>query len=214
MEQILVYGDSLTWGIIPNTRERLEFGNRWPGVMENLLNRDVNHVRVIEDCLNGRRTVFEDPFRAGRNGLVGLAQRIEANSPLSLIILALGTNDFQSVHPHTAWHAAQGIATLIQTIRLAPVEPGMTIPPILVMCPPPVKEAKGQIAPKFKDSNRKCIGIAEEVQKVTDELNTEFFDVASATEASDIDGVHLDKDQHLKLGNAVTLKVKLILNWH
>gem|GEM_PF-6908357 len=27
MHQILVYGDSLSWGIIPNTRERLEFSN-------------------------------------------------------------------------------------------------------------------------------------------------------------------------------------------
>ena len=34
MQQILVYGDSLTWGIIPNTRERLPFEKRWPGAME------------------------------------------------------------------------------------------------------------------------------------------------------------------------------------
>jgi lysophospholipase L1-like esterase len=37
MKQILVYSDSLTWGIIPNTRERLAFEDRWPGVMENRL---------------------------------------------------------------------------------------------------------------------------------------------------------------------------------
>jgi ribosomal-protein-alanine N-acetyltransferase len=37
MQQILVYSDSLTWGIIPNTRERLPFAMRWPGVMEDLL---------------------------------------------------------------------------------------------------------------------------------------------------------------------------------
>ena len=46
-------------------------------------------VHVIEDCLNGRRTVWEDPFKAGRNGLEGLAQRIEVNSPLDLVILML-----------------------------------------------------------------------------------------------------------------------------
>ena len=34
-------------------------------------------VRVIEDCLNGRRTVFEDPAKAGRNGLLGLEQGID-----------------------------------------------------------------------------------------------------------------------------------------
>ena len=34
MHHILVYGDSLSWGIIPNTRRRLSFAERWPGVME------------------------------------------------------------------------------------------------------------------------------------------------------------------------------------
>jgi hypothetical protein len=40
-------------------------------------------VRVIEDCLNGRRTVWDDPFKPGRNGLAGIEQRIEVNSPLA-----------------------------------------------------------------------------------------------------------------------------------
>ena len=88
MIQILVYGDSLTWGIVPNTRRRLPFAERWPGVFEGAL-RDAGHsVRVIEDCLNGRRTVWDDPFKPGRNGLVGLAQRIEVNSPLALVVAA------------------------------------------------------------------------------------------------------------------------------
>ena len=96
-------------------------------------------LRVIEDCLNGRRTVWDDPFKPGRNGLAGLAQRIEANSPLALVILMLGTNDLQSMHPHNAWHAAQGIAALVNAIRTAPIEPGMPAPPILVVAPPPVE---------------------------------------------------------------------------
>ena len=76
MHQILVYSDSLTWGIIPNTRNRLPFETRWPGVLENKLNATGPRVRVIEDCLNGRRTVWDDPFKPGRRGLEGLAQRI------------------------------------------------------------------------------------------------------------------------------------------
>jgi hypothetical protein len=36
--------------------------------------------------LNGRRTVWDDPFKPGRNGLAGLAQRIEMHSPLALVI--------------------------------------------------------------------------------------------------------------------------------
>ena len=149
MQQILVYSDSASWGIVPTTRERLAFDARWPGVMEIALAEQGHRVRVIEDCLNGRRTVWEDPFKPGRNGLAGLAQRIEVNSPLALVMLMLGNNDFQSMHPHTAWHAAQGIATLVAAIRQAPIEPGMAIPPILVIAPPPILIPRGPIAAKF-----------------------------------------------------------------
>ena len=49
MHQILVYSDSLTWGIIPNTRTRLPFDERWPGVLENGLSACGVRIRVIED---------------------------------------------------------------------------------------------------------------------------------------------------------------------
>src|ERR1700689_3121030 len=144
MQQILVYADSLSWGLIPDTRQRFPFDQRWPGVLENKLNGEARRVRMIEDCLNGRRTVWEDPFKPGRNGLQGLAQRIEIHSPLALVILMLGTNDFQFSHPHNnAWAAAQGIAALVNEIRSAPIEPGMPVPPILVVCPPPIRSPKG-----------------------------------------------------------------------
>ena len=107
-------------------------------------------MRVTEDCLNGRRTVWDDPFKPGRNGLVASAQRMEAQSPLALVILMLGTNDFQFCHPHNnAWAAAQGVTTLVNEIRRAPIEPGMPVPPILIGCPPPMRSPRGAVALKF-----------------------------------------------------------------
>lgn len=47
MQQVLIYGDSLSWGIIPDTRQRFAFEQRWPGVMENDLNQAGLSVRVI-----------------------------------------------------------------------------------------------------------------------------------------------------------------------
>lgn len=211
MQQILVYSDSLSWGIIPNTRQRLPFDQRWPGVMEGTLNRHETGFRVIEDCLNGRRTVFEDPYKPGRNGLQGLAQRIEIHSPLALVILMLGTNDFQSMHPHHAWHAAQGIATLIQAIRNAPVEPGMPVPPILVIAPPAVTNARGPIATKFAGAEVKCKGLAEAYETICQSLDCAFFDAGSVTNTSEIDGVHLDAAQHLILGKAIASLVNSLI---
>jgi lysophospholipase L1-like esterase len=211
MQQILVYSDSLSWGIVPLTRNRLAFDARWPGVMENRLNEKGRAVRVIEDCLNGRRTVWNDPYKPGRNGLEGLAQRIEVSSPLSLVILALGTNDFQSMHPHNAWHSAQGIAALVAAVRGAPIEPGMPVPPIMVMAPPPIGDPRGPIAPKFAGGGAKSAGLAGEYRKVTAELGCHFFDAGTVTPSSRVDGVHLDADQHAKLGEAMAEAVRPIV---
>ena len=211
MDQILVYSDSLSWGIVPGTRKRLAFHQRWPGVMEESLNVAGASVRVIEDCLNGRRTVWDDPYKPGRNGLIGLAQRIEAHSPLSLVILMLGTNDFQSMHLHNAWHSAQGMLALVTEVRTAPIEPGMPTPPILVVAPPPIERPKGPIAPKFEGGESKCVGLAAEYRRVCAEANCQFFDAGTVITSSKVDGVHLDVEQHLVLGKELARIAQVVL---
>jgi lysophospholipase L1-like esterase len=212
MKNILVYADSLSWGIIPDTRLRLPFDERWPGVLEHALNAWGFKVRVIEDCLNGRRTVWDDPFKPGRNGLVGLAQRIEVHSPLALVILMLGTNDFQFCHPsNDAWASAQGVAALVNEIRKAPTEPGMPVPPILVVAPPLIGLPKGSIAPKFKGAETRCAGLADAYREMTDGFGCFFFDAQTVTSSSRVDGVHLDADQHGVLGRALADRLRALL---
>jgi lysophospholipase L1-like esterase len=157
MRHVLLYADSLSWGIVPGSRNPLAFEKRWPGVMENVLVARGQKIRVIEDCLNGRRTVWDDPFKPGRNGRAGIEQQMEIHSPLDLVILMLGTNDFQSMHTNNAWHSSQGIASLVNAIRQAPIEPGMPIPPVLIIVPPLIREPKGTIAPKFAGAETRCV---------------------------------------------------------
>ena len=205
--QILVYSDSLTWGIIPNTRKRLPFDKRWPGVFEIALNAGAKHVRVIENCLNGRRTTWSDPFKEGRDGSQGLAQVIEMHSPLTLVILMLGTNDFQNTHDNNAWLSAQGTSKLVDTIRHAPIEPGMPIPEVMIVVPPQIVQPFGIIASKFYGSEKRCLGLADELKKIAAEKSTHYFDANSVTDASVIDGIHLDQNQHQILGEAIAKAV-------
>lgn len=209
--RILVYGDSLSWGLVPMTRKRFPFESRWPGVMQAHLNSSGQSVCVIEDCLNGRRTVWDDPFKPGRNGLVGLPQRIEVNSPLDLVIVMLGANDFQSMHPYNAWHSAQGTGAIVKAIREAPIEPGMPIAPILVIAPPPTQNPQGPLAPKFKDAEIKSVGLADRLREVTTALECHYFDASTVTASSRVDGIHLDEEQHLALGHAVARVARNIL---
>jgi lysophospholipase L1-like esterase len=212
MLQILVYGDSLSWGIIPNTRQRLTFAGRWPGVMERALLDAGHQVRVIEDCLNGRRTAWDDPFKPGRNGLEGVEQRMEINSPLALVILMLGANDFQSVHQYNAWHSGQGLAAVIRAMRRAPIEPGMPVPPIMVVAPPAITPPVGKpMWEKFEGAPARSEGAAEAYRAVAAELGCQSFDAGRVVSTSPVDGIHLDADQHQKLGSALAKTVMPVL---
>ncbi len=207
MDQILVYGDSLTWGIIPGTRKRLSFEKRWPGILENSLHSKNHNVRVIENCLNGRRTVWDDPFKAGRDGSQSLAEVIEMNSPLQLVILMLGQNDFQCTHDHNALLSAQGVNKLISIIQQAPIEPGMPAPKILVIAPPQIIKPMGIMATKFEGAAARCLGLSAALEAIAQENSTDFFDSNSVTTTSLVDGVHLDENQHQVLGEAIANKV-------
>ena len=212
MKHILIYSDSLTWGIIPNTRKRLPFEDRWAGIFEKELNKESIAVRVIENCLNGRRTAWGDPFKEGRNGSQGLAQVIEMHSPLELVILMLGTNDFQCTHNNSAWLSAQGTLKLINIIRSSPIEPEMPIPKTMIVAPPKIIKPKGYIANKFKGSEGRYGELNNELKIVANENSTDFFDSNTVITASKIDGIHLDKEQHKILGQALAKHVELSLS--
>ncbi len=207
MEQILIYSDSLTWGIIPNTRKRLSFDKRWPGIFENELLNENKNVRVIENCLNGRRTVWSDPFKNGRDGSKGLAQVIEMHSPLKLVLLMLGTNDFQCTHQNNAWLSAQGTAKLVSVIKNSPIEPEMPIPRIMIVAPPVITQPKGNIASKFKGAENICVGLNAELEKIAEELSVSYFDANEVIKSSKIDGIHLDQPEHEVLGKAIARAV-------
>ena len=103
MKQILCFGDSNTWGLIPKTKQRYPWGVRWTSILDNELNRHFNNeYRVIEEGLCGRTTVFDDPLRDGRNSFKLLPTILESHNPVTDVIIMLGTNDCKTVYNASA----------------------------------------------------------------------------------------------------------------
>ncbi len=59
MKTVVCYGDSNTWGYDPHTKTRFPSDVRWTGVLRQELGVDY---LVIEEGLNGRTTVWDDPI--------------------------------------------------------------------------------------------------------------------------------------------------------
>jgi lysophospholipase L1-like esterase len=119
------------------------------------------------------------------------------------VIVMLGTNDFQSMHRHTAWHSGEGMRAIVRAIRRAPIEPDMPVPAIFVVAPPAVRSPQGPIAPKFVGADEPTAGLAAVYACVADEERCRFFDAGTVTPSSAVDGVHLDAEQHAVLGHAL-----------
>ena len=83
----------------------------------------------------------------------------------------------------------------------------MPVPKVLIVSPPQITAPKGSIAHKFKNAEKRCIGLPIELKKVAQEMSAMFFDAGSVIEASAVDGIHLDEPQHEDLGKAVAQAV-------
>ena len=94
MKQILAFGDSNTWGLIPGTWDRYPEYVRWTGILRKAVVSKGR--RILEDGLVGRTTVFDDPARPLRRGIDSIP-RYREEKDLDAVILMLGTNDWSSV---------------------------------------------------------------------------------------------------------------------
>jgi lysophospholipase L1-like esterase len=73
----------------------------------------------------------------------------------------------------------------------------------LLIAPPPIVNPRGPLAAKFTGAADKSAGLAYAYRGVASELGCHFFDAGSVTPASAVDGIHLDADQHERLGRAL-----------
>jgi len=81
MREILCFGDSNTYGLIPGTKERYKENIRWTGILQQKLKEQ--DCRIVEEGLCGRTTVFEDELRKNRKGSDLLPVLLESHAPIA-----------------------------------------------------------------------------------------------------------------------------------
>lgn len=208
MTTILAYGDSLTWGSCPKTGNRHPVSHRWPDVLAAGLGEGVS---VLTDGLRGRTTGY-DEFLANcdRNGVRILPTIINTHAPIDLVIVLLGVNDLKPHLCGTAIGAMQGVRRLVQIIKSH--SQGVTPPKaakILIVAPPPLVEtAHEEFGPMFAGGVEESQKLAGLYAKMAEQEGVAFFDAGSVSEASSIDGVHLDPENTKKIGEALVPIVK------
>ena len=206
MHEILCFGDSNTWGYNPGTKERFANDVRWTGVLQAALGREF---RVIEEGLNGRTTVWEDPVEGDKVGKRHLMPCLESQAPLDLVILMLGTNDTKKRYSAPPVDIAGGVGVLLDIISHSSAGRDGKAPPVLVMAPVPLTKLS-EFAPLFDGGVEKSKALAPLYAELAKARGCRFFDAGKVISCSDLDGLHFDAAGHRALGEAVAGEVKKI----
>ena len=207
MRTILCYGDSNTWGYDPATGKRFGREERWPGVLARELG---DGYAVIEEGLNGRTTVWDDPIDAHRNGREYLVPCLESHAPLDLVVVALGVNDLKARLDVSASDIADGAGALVETVQRSATGPDGGAPAVLLLAPPPVGDL-GDSAEMFEGAREKSRGFSMHYARVAEKYGCVLLDLAQIVSVSTIDGVHFEASEHEKMGREVGARVREML---
>lgn len=207
MKSILCYGDSNTWGYVPGTGRRYPVDVRWTGLVQKSLG---SGYRIIDEGLSGRYTVWDEPFRPGRNGAALLQPILESHRPLDWVVLMLGTNDVLHFKDNTFFDAARGASILIDIVRRTQAGLNDCSPPVLLVSPPLITELSEAQRLKCHGNPANSVDFGKYYRQVAEEKQCEFLDAGQVCGPSSIDGVHLDEEGHGRLAQAIAARLKTL----
>lgn len=215
MKEILCFGDSNTWGFNPEDGSRLPDSIRWTGIVKSVLGADY---RIIEDGINGRTTVWDNPFgEEYRNGFKGLSYSLNANKPLDLVVLMLGTNDLN-------YTDAEGVGKGLYRILLRLIDANRSYKdttrgasniwrddPRVLLVSPIIRNKKDSPGCDIEERrNKESILVSAITKELASLFDVFYLDAATISSPSSIDGLHMDEENHRKLGLSIAQAIKEI----
>ncbi|MDD6824991.1 MAG: GDSL-type esterase/lipase family protein [Oscillospiraceae bacterium] len=201
MKNILCFGDSNTYGLIPGTNMRYPFGVRWTSILSRELGFEDYH--IAEEGLCGRTTIFDDPLREGRCGVKLLPAILETHAPLDYTIIMLGTNDCKTIYNSSAEIIGKGIERLIRQVKTYSAKSE-----ILIISPIHLGQEIWKYDKEFSDRSIEISkGLSSVYREISIKEKVHFLDAAEFAGPGDADREHLDENGHKALANEVLKKI-------
>ncbi|MBO5469639.1 MAG: arylesterase [Lachnospiraceae bacterium] len=207
MKNILCFGDSNTYGLIPGGNGRYEWGVRWTS----LLDRRVRKLgyRVIEEGLCGRTSVFEDAVRKGRKGIDWLPILLETHSPIDIVVIMLGTNDCKTYYHADAERIASGVEALVEIVQEYD-------PNIEVIVSSPIALGDGVwedgYDPEFDASSVEVSRkLPAAYRAMANRKGVHYLAVSDYAQPSMVDREHMDEEGHRRYAQGIANRIEQIL---
>ena len=196
MKKVLCFGDSNTYGYIPQTGQRYSKDERWCGILQSLLG---NNWEIMEAGCNNRTAIKENPMGKIYTGYKILPEYL--SNDLSWIILSIGINDLQTQYNTKLEDLYEGIKILIDMAKIK-----CPNTKILLLAPPRLNDRilKGYFSTLFdKSAIEKSAKLPQIYKKIALETNCEIINLDEIIKTSQKDGLHLEPAEHKVIAKTV-----------
>ena len=200
MKNVLCFGDSNTWGYDAVKDGRFSWEERYPGILSRRLGTGYH---VAENGLCGRTTQYESSIEPFVNGEKGAMFCAEVHAPLDYAAIMLGTNDCKDMYHAEAWEIRDGIRNVGRCFAGKGAR-------VILMAPPPMRGLKE--SPFYAEfgagDEEKSELLKYEYEKLAKEQGWLYLDAGGIVTPGQYDHIHLDKEGHRRLAEAVSIMIK------
>lgn len=198
---IYIYGDSNTWGYVPNINgySKNAISKQYPQelIWWNCLTKQHN---IIVNGLCGRAINNDNPWLEGRNANKTIEQDLKGiNNKIDLCIIQLGTNDCKSAYNLTADKITQNMKNLIIKIK------NKLNCEILLISPAIIKSGNKITDKYYVGAEKKSVELNDKYYNLSKQLNIDFISGIYAEVGED--GEHLTINGHKYLSEKINKKI-------
>lgn len=204
-KHIVCFGDSNTHGYCALTNGRYHEQERWTCLLQQKLG---DEYLIIEEGLSGRTTCFTDPIHEGLSGLDYIYPCLMSHEPVDLLVIMLGTNDTKERFGSSAACIGLGMKRLIAK-AIATTDSWQNKQANILLVVPKNIDKRYEQTEIAKTMGLGCAeksqGLAEEYKKIADLMGCSYLDANTVvTDQNHIDFMHLTKEGHQELADALT----------
>lgn len=191
MKKVLCFGDSNTYGFVPEKCTRYDKNTRWTGVLQTLCGSDFS---IIEGGCNNRTAFVDNPAGTEQTGYKILPEYFTKDY-FDIVVLAIGINDLQLFFRPTLEEFEQGIEKLIKITK--DLSPNAKI---ILVCPSKLDLAgikSGVFSFQFDEiSVEKSYHLPQIYKKLAEKYACELVDLNEIVKVSPLDGLHFSAESH------------------